>query len=87
MTNHELLNQVNLLLDRFGIDHCFARSKGSIITSGEAPLKKFLQEIGFSNMRHIKRISRYYPNLVNLNRVTRRERLWVVESRRRALIP
>lgn len=70
MTNYELLKQMTKLLDDFGIVHCFAKSKGSIITAGENPLKQFLVKIGFSNPHHISRIKNHYPELVSLNCVT-----------------
>jgi LAGLIDADG-like domain len=77
MTNHELLKQMDKLMDEYEIVHCFAKSKGSVITSGEDSLRQFLQKVGFSNLHHIIRIKSHYPELIwfNLSLAITREHL------------
>jgi len=70
MTNARLLEQMDRLLNDFGIKHSFVRKKGSLITAGVDSLTKFLMVIGFSNPRHIRRIEARYPRLSRYNRVS-----------------
>jgi intein/homing endonuclease len=67
MSNGDLLAQLSVLLARLGVRHSFAKNRGSIQTAGVGALKQFLLRVGFSNFRHISRIGKDYPELIEFN--------------------
>ncbi|HEV2225202.1 MAG TPA: hypothetical protein VGR56_00180 [Nitrososphaerales archaeon] len=67
MKNVELVRQISGFFWEIGIGHSFVRSKNSIETAGVDVLGRFLKLIGFSNIHHINRISKYYPELAKEN--------------------
>jgi intein/homing endonuclease len=67
MKNVDLVSQVSNFFKDIGIAHGFVKSKNSIQTAGVDALGDFLRLVGFSNIHHINRISRYYPELAEQN--------------------
>jgi len=67
MTNIGLVGQVSDFFWEIGIRHSLVKSKNSIETAGLDSLREFLRRVGFSNLHHLNRIRRYYPELVREN--------------------
>jgi intein/homing endonuclease len=67
MKNVDLVRQVSNFFQDIGIAHGFVKSKNSIQTAGVDALGDFLKLVGFSNIHHINRISKYYPELAMKN--------------------
>jgi len=67
MKNVGLVGQVSEFFKNIHITHSYVRSKNSIETSGVDALVNFLKRVGFSNIHHINRIRRYYPELAGEN--------------------
>lgn len=67
MKNVDLVNQVSSFFRELGIKHSYVATKNSIETAGVDALRDFLRLVGFSNLHHIKRISKYYPELAEEN--------------------
>lgn len=67
MKNIKLVSQVSEFFGDVGITHSYVRSKNSLETSGEDALRDFLREVGFSNLHHINRIAKYYPEIAREN--------------------
>jgi intein/homing endonuclease len=67
MKNVDLVSQVSSFFRELGIKHSFVATKNSIETAGVDALRSFLRLVGFSNLHHINRISRYYPELAEEN--------------------
>jgi intein/homing endonuclease len=67
MKNVDLVGQVSNFFRDIGIGHSFVRSKNSIETAGVDVLRNYLKLIGFSNIHHVNRINKYYPELAEEN--------------------
>jgi hypothetical protein len=67
MKNIDLVSQVATYFSDIGLVYSFVRSKNSLETSGIEALRHFLREVGFSNINHIRRISKHYPDLAKEN--------------------
>ncbi|MDE1853165.1 MAG: hypothetical protein KGI38_05375 [Thaumarchaeota archaeon] len=67
MKNVGLVSQISEFFVDIGITHSLVKTKNSIETSGVDTLRSFLCRVGFSNIHHLNRIGRYYPELVREN--------------------
>lgn len=67
MANRPLVNQISILLKMLGVKNVVSKNKISICINGKEKVKKYLKIIGFRNMRHKKRISLFYPELLLFN--------------------
>lgn len=67
MKNVDLVHQISGFYDDVGITHSYVKTKNSLETSGVDALRQFLRRIGFSNIYHVNRISRFYPELAREN--------------------
>ena len=67
MKNVRLVSQVSGFLKDISITHSLVKTKNSIETSGVEALTNFLKRVGFSNIHHIIRIGKYYPELAKEN--------------------
>ena len=67
MKNVDLVGQVSIFYNEIGISHSFVKTKNSLQTAGIDALRDFLRLVRFSNIHHIHRISRYYPELAKEN--------------------
>lgn len=69
MSNHRLIRQIQIVLDKQGIYTKTSKKKNSfsLYFNGPKGTKSFLSNVGFSNLRHISRINKFYPDMISLN--------------------
>ncbi len=67
MKNVDLIRQISGFFGDIGIVHSLVKTKNSIETAGVEPLRKYLRTVGFSNLHHIERIRKFYPELAREN--------------------
>ncbi len=68
MKNKKLLEQIYRLLREMDVPSILLLRRSAIQMIGIKRVLTFLREIGFSNQWHIKRLSRFYPELAKFNR-------------------
>lgn len=59
LINKELIKQVYLLLKSFGLKPTITKNEYVIQINGKEEVKKFLENVGFSNSRHLNRIEKW----------------------------
>lgn len=67
MENKKLVFEIASILRSFGINATDPGKKISLCINGQEEVIKYLKIIGFRNSGHLKRISFYYPELLNFN--------------------
>ncbi|MBN2331077.1 MAG: hypothetical protein JXC85_04625 [Candidatus Aenigmarchaeota archaeon] len=65
MDNRRLLNQISGILHQLKLKPRPCKRKNSLYLNGYDEVKKFIITIGISNIRHINRIRKQYPELID----------------------
>ncbi len=65
--NKKLLFEIVDFLKNLGIRTTYPGKKLSLYINGEQEVKKYIMYIGFRNLKHIRKINRYYPSLLSFN--------------------
>ncbi len=64
LANKELIQSVHALLLDYGLNPCLNKKGTLIQINGDISTKNFLEKIGFRNKRHISRIKKFRPDLL-----------------------
>ncbi len=67
MFNAGLLKQVKEILHSFGLSAVYSSKRDALYFNGYENVRKYINEVGFSNHRHIERIKMMYPELLQYN--------------------
>ena len=68
MQNRRLLLQIQDILKRNCVPATIPEKKETMYINGCYNVRKYLENIGFRNQRHLNRIHRKYPELINFNK-------------------
>ena len=63
----KLLVQISKILHELGINSKISKKKQSLYINGYNNVKSFLKKIGLSNVKHLRRLSIFYPELLKFN--------------------
>ncbi len=64
MFNDMLLSQIRGVLVSLGLPVAYSVKRQALYFNGYENVKKYIDEIGFSNPRHLKKIKNMYPELI-----------------------
>lgn len=67
MKNKRLLSEIFLELNKFNLKSALSERKTKLCINGYNQVKNYLKLVGFQNNRHVKRISLFYPELIQFN--------------------
>lgn len=70
INNHNLRKQLGNILSTNNFNATISEKEGTLYLNGIEQIKLFLCKIGFSNMKHIRRLRKVYPELISLNIAT-----------------
>lgn len=67
INNPDLRRQLSAILLTKKLKATISEKEGTLYLNGTKQVTRFLRKIGFSNMKHIRRLRKVYPELISLN--------------------